>query len=88
MVVLSSSDTLTKVLVAGGLLNTGTLTTTTEIYDSSTGTWTTTGSMVTAARSSFGITILNNGNAFVAGGAESPDRLQCVKSTMWCQERG
>jgi len=69
--ILSSSSTQTKVLVAGGYITTVGYLTGAEIYDSSTGVWTTTGSMSTA-RGYFRMLTLNNGDAFVAGGTMDP----------------
>lgn len=73
MVMLSSG----KVLAAGGCTGLNAngcsgVTAKAEIYDSSTGKWTATGSM-TAARGSFTLTVLANGQVLAAGGINSAD---------------
>ena len=66
-----------KILAAGGCTGLNAngcsgVTAKTEIYDPSTGKWTATGSM-TAARGSFTLTVLANGQVLAAGGINSAD---------------
>jgi N-acetylneuraminic acid mutarotase len=65
-----------EVLVAGGIVGAGTQgvlgTATAELYNPSTGRWTSTGSMGTT-RFSQGATLLSNGQVLVAGGANTTD---------------
>jgi N-acetylneuraminic acid mutarotase len=56
-----------KVLVTGGTYNTATGLNSAEIYDPSTGTWTTTGNM-TYGRYCHTASVLSNGEVLVAGG--------------------
>ena len=59
-----------KVLVAGGLDNTGTPLASAELYDPASGTWTPTGSLGTA-RDRHGAILLPNGKVLVAGGLDN-----------------
>jgi N-acetylneuraminic acid mutarotase len=63
---LTSGPNAGKVLVAGGEGSTGTLASA-ELYDSATGTWSSTGSLATARRNHTA-TLLPNGKVLVAGG--------------------
>lgn len=56
-----------KVLVGGGVSDTGARLLTSELYDPVSGTWSYTGNMP-SERSSMGVALLPNGNVFIAGG--------------------
>jgi hypothetical protein len=66
------------VLVAGGRTTRGAVTSVAEIYDPSTGTWTTISSML-AARAGATATLLNDGRVLIAGGQGSGSALQTVE---------
>ena len=71
-----------SVLVMGGCVNDclSATTNSAELYNSNTGTFTATGSMV-QARSDFGVTLLANGQVLVAGGCTAFDLNGCTSVT-------
>ena len=71
-----------SVLVMGGCVNDclSTTTNSTELYNPTTGTFTTTGSMV-QGRAEFGVTLLANGQVLVAGGCTAYDANGCAATT-------